>query len=120
MTRQLVPGPRAHVVGVMGIAKRYDMGQWLARKLLRDWWAEQEAGGPLRVFRVTNKGSKGGHAYYTTETELLRWMPAARDSVLVRKVERLEQDNEFLSRRVDKLTGELAGVVAKLERMNRR
>lgn len=107
---ELVPGSRSFVVGVTGIMARYDMGEHAAKRLLRDWYEEQQRGGPRRVFR---KPHRGAHAYYTTEAELHAWMPHGRDLRLVRQVDRLERELEFERLRIDKLAARVAAVEAR-------
>jgi hypothetical protein len=97
---ELDPGP-SFVVSSEELARLYDRSDTWARRLLREWWDEQQAGGELRVFRRPWKPK--GFAYFTTRAVLQRTMPSARDMLLVRKVEALEKDLTFMARKVDAL-----------------
>jgi hypothetical protein len=108
MTRELDPGSSV-VVSATQLGSRYGKSREWGRKMLMQWWDEQQRGGDLRVFR---RGKKG--AIYTTIAVLQRHMPPARDTALVRKIESLERDLECAMRRIGQLTDRLDVVERKL------
>lgn len=107
--RSLDPGA-SQVVGPVELARLYGKSRKWAARLLREWWAEQQAGGEVRVFR--RRHPRGEWAYLTTRAALHRHMPPARDVAIVRQVAGLEAD---LDRAVARLN-ELQRRVEMLER----
>lgn len=109
---ELKPGA-AFVVGQRELARMYGKSEWWARCLMREWWKEQQEGGPVRVFR---RPWNRGHALFTTLPVLQATMPPARDMKLVRALERAERDLDFAHKKID----ELARRVGHLERRSGR
>lgn len=74
---------------------------------MSEWHREQEAGGPVRVFKRKGKGPYA-NALYTTLAVIHRELPAYRDPHLFRRLGEYEKDLDSLARRVDFLTTEVA------------
>lgn len=82
--KSLDPGP-SQLASATAVGRRYGRSREWGRRLLKSWWAEQQAGGPPRVLRR-------GRVYYTTLAVLYADAPRARDEALYRKVAELEKD----------------------------
>ncbi len=81
------PDP-SFIVGSLQVAEMFNKSRWWAQDLLREWWNEQERGGPVRVFK---KGKRG--YFYTTTAIVDRYMPRGRkDSALERRLRMMERD----------------------------
>lgn len=90
-----------HIVGTYELARMYGRSPRWARMLLDRWYAEQEAGGEVRV--VAYRDTRNRLVLKTTRATLQRHMPPARDLQLVRKVEQIDRDLDFLATRIDRL-----------------
>lgn len=93
---ELNPG-NAYWIGVSALAEMYGRGKWWARQRLREWEAEQNRGGPVRVFR---RGSDG--AVFTTLAVVNQWMPPSRDIVLYNRVAAVESELVSTCTRLDR------------------
>lgn len=104
------------IIGVSRLARMFDESHDWARKLLRDWFEEdQRVGGPVRVFKRKGRGphaAKG--ALYTTLPVIQREMPPTRDVFVTKKLAEHERDLDTLANRVNALTSELAYLRKKL------
>lgn len=107
----------SQVIGLVELAKIYGKSHRWARSLLREWWQEQEQGGEVRVFR---RPHVGGWAYFTTKAVLQRHMPPARDMALVRSVERLDKDLDFLTTRLNREIQDRMLLEQRIEKLERR
>lgn len=96
------------IVGVVKFAKMFDRSRWWARAKLEKWLAEQNRGGPKRVW-------EDGSRLYTTLAVVQRDMPGARDPVIMRKLKEHDKDLDVLARRVNDLTTQLASLRKQLE-----
>lgn len=74
-----------------------------ARTILKQWLAEQQKGGPVRVFTAGKK-----NALFTTITVLQREMPPTRDRYVTKKLAEHDRDLDDLARKVTFLTSEVA------------
>lgn len=93
MSRDVDP---AFIVGPSRFARMFDRSRWWAQRVLREWWDEQQKGGPVRVFR------RPSGYYYTTIAIVDAHMPRRRDEALERRLRRLERDmSESFARIVD-------------------
>src|SRR5678815_3891575 len=108
--RELDPGASITLSSV-GVGERFNRSPLWARRLLKQWWDEQQAGGEVRVFRRQRRD--GRWSFYTTLAVLQRTLPTARDMPLVRKVDELERSLESAMRRIGQLTD-------RVERLERR
>lgn len=97
---ELDPGPD-QVIGPKELGRRFGRGHKWARALLREWWDEQQRGGPARVFPMRGRG--GFVTYYTTIAVVHRHMPPGRDEKLVRAVKEHDRDLDQLARKIDRL-----------------
>lgn len=89
------------VISVPEMARMYERSQTWARRILTSWLEEQEAGGEVRVFK--RRDLRGRVILETTRAVLHRHAPPARDMQLVRAVERIDKDVDFLARRLNAL-----------------
>lgn len=77
------------IVGATRLGKLYKRSRRWGFNLLREWWQEQEAGGPVRVFK------RRSGAMYTTLRTLDLYMPRGRrDEQLERRLRHIESDLE--------------------------
>jgi hypothetical protein len=74
------------VIGPCRLGKLYGRSRWWGSRLLREWWAEQLKGAPIRVFR------RPSGRLYTTLGIIDQHMPRRRDEVLERRLRTLERD----------------------------
>jgi hypothetical protein len=102
------------VLGATALGRLFGKGDDWGRALLRSWHEEQARGGPVRVFK-TPRGSLA-----TTLAVVHRELPPARDMALVRKVEQLERDVDFLTRRLDREAGERSALEVAVRRIAER
>lgn len=87
------------LVSVTELARLLGCGRGTAREMLRRWWAEQQAGGEVRVvYMGTDK--QGRPMLATTRAVLHSLVPMIRDEALVRRVEQLERDYEASLRKM--------------------
>jgi hypothetical protein len=112
MTIELDPGT-SYVVGRDELARRYRKGQRWARELLREWWREQQEGGPVRVFRRRTKTGASRVSYFTTTTVLLRDMPPGRDEAVWRKIKEQGEAIEWLTKRLGEESSRLRTLEAR-------
>lgn len=87
-------------VGVTQYGKMFGRSRWWARTKLEGWLAEQNKGGPQRVWVE-------GKRLFTTLAVVQQDNPHARDPVLVRKIKEHDRDLDRLAHRVDDLTTQL-------------
>lgn len=99
----LAPGP-SQVVRSGELARAYGKSPKWARRLLREWWNEQQGGGEVRV--IGQVDGRGRLVLSTTRAILHRHLPPARDAALVRAVESLGKDLDFMARRLDREASE--------------
>ncbi len=106
----------SQVVTAGELARMYGRSRFWARAVLKRWHTEQEQGGEVRV--IAHRDKRGRLVIETTRGALMRSMPPARDEALVRKVDGIDRDLDFLARRMDRLANERDLIdrrVAKLE-----
>lgn len=88
----------AVVVGATRLAAMFDKSRHWAQRLMREWWREQEQGGPVRVFKRNEaKHHRSGRAvrsfrYYTTIAIVDTHMARRPDRALERRLRQLESD----------------------------
>jgi len=104
------PPDKSTIVGVSRLAEMFGESKYWARTKLKEWLAEQEKGGPVRVFCQGKKNE-----LFTTIAVIYREHPSGRDMKLVRKVEELDRDLDHLVRRVDRLTTELLNLTKRID-----
>lgn len=76
-----------YVVGPTRFGRLFKRSRWWGLARLREWWEEQQRGGPVRVFK-----RKSG-AFYTTMGIVDFYMPRARrDEAAERRFRRIERD----------------------------
>lgn len=100
MGRELKPGSGI-VIGVTKFAWMFDMSRDWAERVFRDWWTEQQMGGPTRVFKMGRRGS-----LFTTMPIVHQYMPPGRDIALYKRVEAVEQDVSDAHQRIDREVAE--------------
>lgn len=77
----------SYVVGPTRFGRLFKRGRRWGYARLRDWWHEQQKGGPVRVFK------KRSGAFYTTMGIVDFYMPRARrDEALERRLRHIESD----------------------------
>jgi hypothetical protein len=95
---------QSSIVSVTKLAAIVGKSRWWARDKLNEWLEEQQKGGPQRVF--FQKGKR--RLLYTTIAVVQREFVGVHDPVMKRKIRDLEQTIEFLVKRVDRLTDDVA------------
>ncbi len=81
------PDP-SFIVGPTRFGRMFKRSREWGRSMLQLWWAEQQAGGPMRVF---SRGKQG--QICTTIAIVDQYMPRGRrDEVLERRLATLERD----------------------------
>jgi len=83
---ELRPGG-SQLASTQRVADHYGRSRWWALELLKEWYAEQQLGGPPRVL-------KRGRIFYTTLAVLHAHAPRGRDEQLQRKLRQMENDIE--------------------------
>lgn len=101
MARRKLP-PEKHdpsfIVGPTTFGRMFKRGPDWGAKRLREWLAEQDAGGPIRVFR------KPSGYLYTTVAIVDQYMPRARvDAATERRFKRMEEDLDRAFTRIAEL-----------------
>lgn len=92
---QLDPGS-SQVASPSRVGAHFGKSREWARSLLKEWYAEQQRGGPPKVFRK-------GRVFYTTMSVLREHMPRGRDEALHRKLRELEHGLEQAYARIAEL-----------------
>ena len=87
-------------VGVTQYGAMFGRSRWWARAKLEGWLAEQNKGGPKRVWEE-------GKRLFTTLAIIQRDNPHMRDQVVMRKLKEHDRDLDRLAQRVDDLTTQL-------------
>lgn len=86
----------AAVVGASRLAAMFERSRWWAQRLMREWWTEQQAGGPVRVFKRASRRRRGRpvrtFGFYTTVAIVDQHMPRRPDRALERRLRALEED----------------------------
>jgi hypothetical protein len=86
------------IVGATRLGELYKRSRRWGFNLLREWWRDQQDGGPVRVFRRKNG------AMYTTLTVLDMHMPRGRrDEVLERRLRHIDRDLDQVFTRLAEL-----------------
>ncbi len=96
--------PGQQIVTIVEVAALYRKSRWWARRLLRQWYAEQLEGGEHKVIMKRDKA--GRERLVTTRAIIARELPQARDHLLIRRVDALEKDLTNLARRLDRVFDE--------------
>jgi len=100
-SRVRVSVPRADtglIVGPTKLGLLYKRSRRWGYNLLREWWAEQQAGGPVRVFK------RRSGSLYTTLQIVDAMMPRGRrDEVLERRLRTMDRDLDQMATRLAEL-----------------
>ena len=86
----------SELVSSGGVGRYYKRSRKWGLELLKQWYAEQEAGGVPKVLRR-------GRYYYTTRAVLYADHPRGRDEAVYRKLAALEKDLERAYARIVEL-----------------
>lgn len=79
----------AFIITPTKLGKMMKRSRWWAQDLLRGWWKDQLAGGPIRVFR---RRGRGGLLGYVTTMAVLDSVFGRRDRATERRIIVLERD----------------------------
>lgn len=93
---------KSSIVNVTRLAEITGRSRWWARAKLDEWFAEQESGGPKRVFKKGRRGS-----LFTTIAIVQQEFVGVHDPVMKRKVRDLESAIDFLTKRVNQLSDQI-------------
>ncbi len=74
------------LIGPTAFGKMFRKSRWWAGRVMREWWKDQEAGGPILVHR-----RRSGHMT-TTLAAIEQHMPRRKDEVLERRLRSMEID----------------------------
>jgi hypothetical protein len=94
----------SQVVGAGELARMYEKSRFWARAVLSRWYKEQQDGGEIRI--IAHRDKRGRLVLETTIGALMRSMPPARDEALVRKVDGIDKDLDFIARRTERLVND--------------
>lgn len=91
------------IVGVTQFAEMAGRSRKWARDKYEEWLEEQEKGGPQRVFVSSRKRN----LIYSSIGIIQREIVGIRDPVVTRHLRQHDQDIDFLTRRMEKLSDEI-------------
>lgn len=91
-------GDTGLIVGPTRLGQLYKRSRRWGYTLLREWWAEQQAGGPVRVFK-----RKNGSLYTTLQVVDATMPRGRRDEVLERRLRHIDRDMDHVFTRLAEL-----------------